>query len=173
MLTRPKAILAVTLLAAACAPAPFTDTDRAAVASEVTDALTELTEAMNRHDPEAVVSFYAEDPDFLYLGCTDYVTGGATFRQMAGPYYHPDSEVVFEQQIVSIQVMSPTAVTVAQTGSSTDSEALFWTQVLTKRDGSWIITYEHESWPGCNPPSAPHPMTTASDSAALLPEISR
>jgi uncharacterized protein (TIGR02246 family) len=171
MLTKPIALVSLTLIAAACAPVPLTDADRAAIAKEVTEALGELTAAMNDHDPESVVAFYAEDPDFLYLGCTDYVTGGTNFRQMAGPTYSARSDVMFEQRIVSIQVMSPTAVTVSQRGSSTETEALFWTQVLVKRDGRWLITYEHESWPGCNPPGAPHPMTGADESAMLLPGI--
>jgi ketosteroid isomerase-like protein len=151
MLTKPIALVSLTLIAAACAPVPLTDADRAAIAKEVTEALGELTAAMNDHDPESVVSFYAEDPDFLYLGCTDYVTGGTNFRQMAGPTYSARSDVM--------------------RGSSTETEALFWTQVLVKRDGRWLITYEHESWPGCNPPGAPHPMTGADESAMLLPGI--
>lgn len=173
MLPKKNPILALTLLAAACAPAPFTAADRATVAREVTATLTELTEAMNNHDSEGVVAFYSENPDFLYLGCTDYVTGGATFRRMVGPYYGPSSVVTFEQRIVSVQVHSPTAATVSQRGASSEAEALFWTRVLVKRDGRWVITYEHESWPGCAEPSAPHPMTTASDSAGLLPGIAR
>jgi ketosteroid isomerase-like protein len=166
-----KRFLPLVLFAAACAPAPasLSDADRAAVTAEVTAALTELTAAMNVHDSEAVVAFYLEDPSFLYLGCTDFVTGGATFRRMVAPYYGPGSAVTFEQQIVSVQVLSPTAAVVSQRGGSSEADALFWTQVLVKKDGRWLITYEHESWPGCKAPSAPHPFTAPGDSAGLLP----
>jgi uncharacterized protein (TIGR02246 family) len=171
MVTKPKHILPLLLFAAACAPAstPFTDADREAVAKEVTAVLADLTDAMNSHDGERVAAFYTDNPDFLYLGCTDFITGGATFRRMLAPYYGPGSDVTFEQQIVSIQVLSPTAAAVSQRGSSTKVEALFWTQILVKTDGRWAITYEHESWPGCDPPTSPHPYTVPSDSAGLLP----
>ena len=164
-------LLPLVLLMAACAPAPasVSEADRAAVTAEVTAALTELTAAMNAHDSEGVLGFYPEDPSFLYLGCTNFVTGGATFRQMIAPYYGPGSEVTFEQQIVSIQVLSPAAAVVSQRGGSSEAEALFWTQVLVKKDGRWRITYEHESWPGCNPPKDPHPFTAPGDSAGFLP----
>jgi len=166
-----KRFVPLALFIAACAPTPasLSDADRAAVVAEVTAALSELTAAMNAHDPEGVIAYYPKDPGFLYLGCTDFITGGATFRRMVAPYYGPGNEVTFEQQIVSVQVLSPTAAVVSQRGSSSEADALFWTQVLVKKDGRWFITYEHESWPDCDPPSAPHPFTAPGDSAGLLP----
>jgi ketosteroid isomerase-like protein len=166
-----KRYLPLALVIGGCAPPPasLSDADRAAVVAEVTAALSELTAAMNAHDSEGVIRFYPEDPSFLYLGCTDFITGGATFRRMVAPYYGPGNEVSFEQQIVSVQVLSPTAAVASQRGSSSEAEALFWTQVLVKKDGRWVITYEHESWPDCSPPSAPHPFTAPGDSAGLLP----
>ncbi|MDH3457195.1 MAG: hypothetical protein OER90_10175, partial [Gemmatimonadota bacterium] len=90
MSTRAKRILPVVLLVGACSSPPsFTDGDRQAVASEVTAALADLTEAINDHDPERVVAFYTDAPEFLFLGCTDYITGGVTFKQMVGPTYGP------------------------------------------------------------------------------------
>ncbi|OGU05039.1 MAG: hypothetical protein A2W29_10455 [Gemmatimonadetes bacterium RBG_16_66_8] len=171
LVTKPKWVLHLLLSAAACAPAstPLTDAGREAVTNEVKAVLAELTSAMNSRDGEAVVSFYSDSPDFLYLGCTDFLIGGATFRQMVTPYYGPARDVTFEQRIVSIQALSPTVAVVSQRGSSTEAEALFWTQVLVKRDGRWVITQEHESWPGCNPPREPHPFTTPGDSASLQP----
>jgi hypothetical protein len=68
-----------------------------------------------------------------------------------------------------VQVLSPTAAVALQRGSSSRAPALFWTRVLVKEDGRWVITYEHQSWPGCDPPPAPHPYTAPGDSAGLLP----
>jgi ketosteroid isomerase-like protein len=169
-MSEPLKALLLVCLAAACAPSTesLSDDDRRAVAAEVTASLAELTKAMNGHDVEGVLGFYSERPDFAYLGCTEYVTGGESFRRLVGLYYGPRSDVTFEQRVVTTQVLSPNAVVVSQRGSSTESEDLFWTQVLVKEAGRWVIIYEHESWPDCAPPRPPHPFTGPSDSASLV-----
>jgi ketosteroid isomerase-like protein len=159
------------LFIAACAPtAPvLSDAHREAVAAEVTATLTALNDAMNAHEPERVVSFYSDAPEFVALTCTSFITGGAAFKGMVGPTFGPRRGATFQQRVASIQALSATTAVVAQSGSSTRAPALFWTRVLKKQDDRWIITYEHQSWPGCPEPTTPHPATTPGDSAALRP----
>ena len=152
-------LLLVALVPMACTsgPGPLSGNERAATVQEVTETLNGLTEAMNSHDPERVFSFYRQDESFFYLGCTDILSGWGTFSTRVGPYYTFNSEVTFQQEILSIQVLSPTVAVAAMRGSSTEEGALFWTEVLQKgEDGRWLITYEHESWPGCSAPAGPH-----------------
>lgn len=157
----------VVALGACAGSAPFTATERAAVAHEVVAALGDLTAAMNDHDAERVMSFYSRGEDFRYLGCTDFITGGENFRRVVAPYYESGQRGPFEQHVVAVHVLSPNAAAVAQRGSSGDAEALFWTQVLVKENGRWIIIYEHESWPGCPPPTPPHPSMVPADTLGL------
>ena len=150
------------LLTVACTPGGggLDDTRKEALRSEVEETLAGLTEAMNGHDSEEVLEYFRESEEFLYLGCTDFLLGWEAFSRRAGMYYVANPEVVFQQEVVRIQVLSPTVAVAAIRGGSTDAEALFWTEVLVKEDGNWVITHEHESWPGCSPPTAAHPFTT-------------
>jgi hypothetical protein len=69
----------------------------------------------------------------------------------------PGSLAGDEQAVLFVQVLSPTVAVATLRGSSTEANALFWTEVLQKsEDGRWLITYEHESWPDCSTPRGPH-----------------
>ncbi len=160
---RLTAILALLPLACDAGSAPLTQTERASIALEVEETLGRLTEAMNAHDSERVMGFFRNSDDFLYLGCTDFMFGWDTFSRLVGRYYSRSEDVTFQQEIVRTQVLSPTVAVVALRGSSTEAEAeaLFLTEVLVREeDGRWLIAHEHESWPGCSPPSDPHPSTS-------------
>lgn len=142
------------------AGAPAEDLDEAALTEEILGTLTDLTEAMNSHDPERVFSFYRKDPSFYYLGCTDVLYGWDAFATRVGPWYRANPDVTFEQEVLTVQILSPTVAVAALRGSSTEAPALFWTEVLQRgQDGRWLITYEHESWPGCSAPRGPHIAT--------------
>jgi ketosteroid isomerase-like protein len=172
MLKRFRPLALVTLLmTGACAEASpnLSEADRQVIVSEVTGVMDELLGAMNAHDTERVMSFYTDAPEFLALTCTSYITGGRNFKALVGPTYGPRTGATFEQRVVAVQALSSTAALVSLTGSSSKAPSLFWTRILTKRDDRWLITYEHQSWPGCSEPRAPHPYTTAPDSAGLLP----
>ena len=143
---------------------PVSEAERSALALEVEETLGELMEAMNAHDSERVLESFRNSDDFLYLGCTDFMSGWDTFSSRVGRYYSRSENVTFQQEIVRIQILSPTVAVVAVRGSSTEAEALFRTEVLVREeDGRWLITYEHESWPGCPPPSASHPGLSGSE----------
>lgn len=162
-------LLLVVPLAAACRqePVPFDQTLKAEITAEVEETLAGLTEAMNAHDSKRVFGFFRQSEDFLYLGCTDYLFGFEAFSVRVGPYYDNNPEVTFHQEVVQVQVLSPTVAVAALRGGSTEAEALFWTEVLVKEGGKWVITHEHESWAGCSPPSAAHPFTTPSEMSNL------
>jgi len=165
----PHVLFFLATLSPGCAPqvAPDAEVDQAALTQEVLETLAGLTDAMNSHDPERVFSFYRQDPSFFYLGCTDILYGWETFASRVGPYYTFNTEVTFQQEVLSVQILSPTVAVAAQRGSSTEAEALFWTEVLQKgEDGRWLITHEHESWPGCPVPRGPHMGTPGEGEAA-------
>jgi hypothetical protein len=157
-------IVACTLLAGCQTESPEpTDADQAALAQEVRETLEGLTAAMNSHDPDEIFTYFRQGEEFLYLGCTEFLLGWQTFSSRVGPYYRANDSVSFHQEPVRIQVLSPTVAVAALRGGSTEAPDLFWTQVLVKEEGRWLITHEHESWPGCSPPSAPHPFTSGSE----------
>ena len=179
MSIRPKRTLPLVLFAVflgACAPADLalTDTERAAVEAEVRTVIDGLLEAMNAHEPKRVVAYYTDAPDFLALTCTSYLTGGRNFKALTGPSYGPRRGATFEHRLVGVRILSPAAAVVSLRGGSTRAPALFWTRVLEKEEGVWRITYEHQSWPGCSEPPAPHPFTAPmepTDSAGALSEV--
>jgi ketosteroid isomerase-like protein len=160
---------ALLLIACASGPDARPSLDEPALMEEIQETLTGLTEAMNAHDPDLVFSFYRQDPSFLYLGCTDILFGWDTFASRVGPYYTMNTDVTFQQEILNIQILSPTVAVAAMRGSSTEAPALFWTEVLQRSEaGRWLITYEHESWPGCTEPRGPH-MGTEGEGGVTAP----
>ena len=171
MVRKSLPVLGSALLLIACASGPDArpSLDDAALMEEIQETLTGLTEAMNAHDPDLVFSFYRQDPSFLYLGCTNILFGWDTFATRVGPYYTANTEVTFQQEILNIQILSPTVAVATMRGSSTEDAALFWTEVLQRNEaGRWLITYEHESWPGCSVPRGPH-MGTEGEGGATPP----
>ncbi|MFO8175610.1 MAG: nuclear transport factor 2 family protein [Longimicrobiales bacterium] len=165
-------LMAFVLLFGACTPepGPMTGAREATVKAEVAEALTGLTEAMNARDPEAVFAFYRQDESFYYLGCTSVLFGWQTFSSRVRPYYSTRTDLGIQREILWIQVLHPTVAVAALRGSSSEAEALFWTQVLRKgEDGRWLVTYEHESWPGCPTPRGPHLGTTEMPGGETLP----
>jgi ketosteroid isomerase-like protein len=168
-----RTLPALVLLAClGCSPASqtLTEEERAAVTAEVTAAMTAMTEAMNAHDPERVMAFYTDAPEFLALTCTSFISGGATYKAMVSHTYGPRRGTTFEQRVVSVQPLSTTAALVTQAGGSSRAPALFWTRALVKQDDRWIITYEHQSWPGCSPPPEPHPSAVSPGTTLIPPE---
>lgn len=142
-------------------PAPLEDAERGAIIHEVEETMARLTEAMNSHDPDRVLAFYENSEDFVYLGCTEFLFGFEALSGRLRTYYQANPKVEFEQEVVRTQVLGPDVAIVALQGRSTKADGLFRTEVLhRKMGGEWLVTYEHESWPGCPPPPVPHPFTT-------------
>ena len=159
MRNRALFLLLAALLPTACTsgPVPLSGDEEVAMMEDVMETLGALTEAMNAHDPEAVFSFYRQDDSFFYLGCTSSLAGWGSFATRVGSFYTFNTEVTFQREVLSIQILSPTVAVAAMRGSSTEIEGLYWTEVLQKdAGGRWLVTYEHESWPGCSVPRAPH-----------------
>lgn len=167
-------LLPALLLAAACAPAPATLTDaaRAAAAEEVRAATFALQDALNAHEPEAILAFYRLDGDFTYVGCTNYMFGGDLFGTIVGTYHQQNPDVVYDLAVQSLQVLAPDVAVVSLQGTGGQVMKLFVTRALRRDDaGRWVIVHEHESWPGCSDPTPPHPGTAPGDSLVLTPTV--
>ena len=164
-------LLPISFLACTASSGPLSDNERQAVVEEVSDAVGQLREAMNAFDADRVMSFYADGPDFIYVGCTE-LHFGETYSNIASLYYRPSRGVTFEQELVQVKVLGPATAVVTMRGSSSQAPHLFWTQIWVRNaDGGWAITHTHQSWPGCNEPRGGHPGTSTPDSAGLLRDI--
>ncbi len=160
------------LLAAACAPTgpSLTAAEREAVTDDVSAASLALVEAMNAHEPNSILSLYVLDADFTYVGCTDFMFGGDVFATIVGAYHRDNPEVHYDMAVQSVRVLGPALAVVSLRGTSSPDLALFTTRVVRRDgDGRWRVVWEHESWPGCSAPAAPHAGTEPGDSAALTP----
>ena len=159
------------LLLAACSPTSNTlsESDSRAVVAEVTSANMELLEALNAHDAPAVLAFYETGPQFQYIGCTSIVPTSDVFGAITAGYLRMRPDVTYEMTVTGLQVLNRNAAVATLTGES-DSLKLFTTRVWRRGDDDrWKIAYEHESWPGCDPPPLPHPGTIPDDTRLLDP----
>ncbi len=153
-------LVMILLLGSCSAPGPgeLTSSAIAAAKEEVRAAVEEVTAAMNAHDPERLFDLYLQTDEFVYLGCTEPIFGFDAFSTRVRPYYRANTDVVFEQEVLGVQILSPASAIVTLRGRSTEAEFLFWTLAFKKaEDGDWLIAHEHESWPGCSDPAPLHP----------------
>ncbi len=167
-------VVSFSLLAGGCArqdgDGPLPEAQRQAAMEEVAATLAGLTEAMNAHDPNRVFSYYRQSRDFIYVGCTDVLAGWGTFESRIRPYYNFNADVTFQQEILNIQLLGHDVAAVVLRGSSSEAPVLFWTMVLEREEGGrWLITQEHESWPGCPVPRGPHMGTEGMPGAGTHP----
>lgn len=156
------------LLLAACTPtaqAPLTDAAREAAAEEVRAASVALVAALNAHDPDSILGFYSLEEDFTYVACTEVYTGGEGYGVFTRSFHAAYPETRYDMSVQSVRVLGPDHAVVALEGTLV--APLFVTRVL-RRDptGGWLVTWEHESWPDCSGPAAPHPGTEGSDTTA-------
>lgn len=152
-------LMAVAVLGACQAPAALTDSQRDALAADVNQAAADLYEAMNAHDVDRVLGHYVPTDAFRYVGVSDVMYGYQVFESVTRPWYRANPDVTFEHTILDTRVVSPTVAIVIAQGSSTVSPHLMWTRVFVLQDGTWLIALEHESWPGADSPTPPHPLT--------------
>ena len=164
---RPTLILPlVVVAAAACAPAASTlsDQDREVLVAEVRSTTDSLTEALQAHDVDRILAFFDLDGAFVYAACTEFRYGGDLHASVTGSYHAARKDVTYEFRVTSARVLGPTtAVVTLESDSSepTASNPVLTTNVLDKgADGRWRVAHQHQSWPGCRPPAAAHPMTT-------------
>jgi hypothetical protein len=164
-------LMAVASLSGGCRSGadPVTEAEKVQLTQEVRETLEGLTEAMNAGDPEELFRYYRQDEEFLFLGCTDFLLGWGTFSSRIGPFYSAQPNITFQQEVVRIQVLSRSVAVAALRGGSSETHDLFWTEVLVKEGGRWLIAHEHESWPGCPPPSEPHPFTSGAGMSGAEP----
>jgi ketosteroid isomerase-like protein len=161
-------ILLPLLLAAACSPAPDAlPGDPKAVAAEIRAANAALLDALNAHDIPGVLAFYETGPQFRYVGCTNVIQTSAVFGSIITGYHRSHPDVTYDMAVIGVEVLDRDGGIATLSGES-DSLELLTTRVWRRgADGAWKVAYEHESWPGCEPPVRPHPGTAVGDTAAL------
>lgn len=158
MRTRLVSVLAATAMAVACqAGGTVSDARRADVTTEVTQAVDSLFTAMNAHDAERILSHYRKGNDFTYVAVATTLRGWDAFAGMTRAYNASHADVTFEHHIDQIQVLSPDVAVATIQGSASDAPYLMWTQVYVREEGRWLVTLEHESWPGARTPPPTHP----------------
>jgi uncharacterized protein (TIGR02246 family) len=156
--TRPLALAA--LLTSACVPdrgpVSFGDEERAAVAAEARAASVALLDALNAHDADAILAFYDLDGDFTYVACTNFMFGGRGYVNLTRSLHANYEESRYDMAVQSVRVLGPDVAVVSLQG--TFLAPLFVTRVLRRSaEGRWLVTWEHESWPGCADPVRMHP----------------
>lgn len=164
----PSRILPLLLAVTACAPSPspFTDADRESAQAEVRAVSEALVAALNAHDADAILAFYALDDDFTQVACTDMLFGGRGFEALTRSLHANYEDAVYRMDVRGVRVVGPDVAVVSLQG--TMLAPLFVTRILRREgDGRWLVVWEHESWPGCAAPSAPHPGTAAGDTLAM------
>lgn len=164
--SRPLALLAA--FAAACTPATpsLSDAQRAAVEEEARQASVALVDALNAHDADAILAFYALDDDFTQVACTSFIRGGEGFRAITRSLHAGYRDAVYRMDIRRVRVLGPDEAVVFLSG--TMLAELFVTRVLQRGDdGRLRVVWEHESWPGCPETAAPHPGTGPGAAAAV------
>lgn len=150
--------LATTTMAAACQAGGTTVTDgqRAEIAAQVAQTIDSLFAAMNVGDVDAITSHYRKSDQLMSVTVAQDLKGWEAFSSVTRSFYqqHPDEK--FQHRIVQTQVLAPNVAAVTMAGSATSADFLMWTDVLVREEGRWVITLEHESWPGAPAPSV-HP----------------
>lgn len=165
---RRASLTAFLFVATSCSPAPtsLTQGERAAVEAEARATGEALLEALNAHEVDRILAFYDRGDDFTYVACTRVMKGGAGLDPVLRALHHATRDDVYEMDITRVRVVDRNAAVLLFEG--TFSGPLFVSRLVEKgADGAWRITYEHESWPGCEGPDTPHPGTAPGDTVGM------
>jgi uncharacterized protein (TIGR02246 family) len=147
------------VLAAACAvPDSLPNPDRETqLQDEVRTTVEAFVDALNAHDPEAIMEFYAPDVDLVRLGCTNVSVGRETIGARVYAYHERRTDVTFSMQVVYVKGLTPMSAIATVRGGTSNTAGLHWSLGMVKQpEGNWLIAYEHQSWPDCPPGSAYH-----------------
>lgn len=135
--------------------------DSELVVAEMNATVGALIEAMNDHDAERVLSFYAREDGYAHIGCTSVDLGFEQNAAIIRLFNRSSTDVTFDMEIVDTRVLTPASGVVLLRGKTTDADVLLWTLVFVKNaKGDWKLVHEHESWPDCPAPGGPHPYTS-------------
>ena len=156
MRNRVLSVLAAAALTACQGGNTVSDAQRTAAIGEVSQTVDSLFAAMNAHDPDRLLAHYRKGNDFTYVAVATTMRGWDAFAGMTRAYVAQHPDVTFEHHILQIQVPAPDVAVATIEGSASDAPFLMWTQVYVRENGRWVITLEHESWPGAREP-APSP----------------
>jgi len=156
------------VLAAGCSPATTSlpQGERATVEAAARAMGEALLEALNAHEVDRILAFYDRGDDFTYVACTRVMRGGAGLDPVLRALHHATRDDAYEMDIARVRVVDRTAAVLLFEGTFTGP--LFVSRLVEKgADGAWRITYEHESWPGCEGPDTPHPGTAPGDTVGM------
>jgi uncharacterized protein (TIGR02246 family) len=165
--------LAAATAVAACQPrgaTEVTDARRTEITTQVTQVIDSLFTAMNEGDVDAITSHYRKSDDLMQVTVAQTLTGWDNFATVTKQFSTQHPDVKFEHRIVQTQVLAPNVAAVTVAGRATTSEFLMWTDVLVRENGRWVITLEHESWPGARAPVAHPAMEPAPGSEVPPPD---
>jgi uncharacterized protein (TIGR02246 family) len=164
-------VLATAVAVAACqtgGTAELTDAQRTEITTQVGQVIDSLFAAMNAGDADAITSHYRRSDDLMQVTVAQTLTGWEKLAAVTKQFSTQHPDVKFEHRIVQTQVLAPNVAAVTIAGSATTSEFLMWTDVLVRQDGRWVITLEHESWPGARAPVT-HPAMELPPGSELPP----
>lgn len=160
MRTRALHVLAAVAALGACQSGRgVDDVERTAITQEIRTTVNDLYAAMNAHETDRLLAHYLNSGEMLYVGVGDSMVGWEMFSSLTRTWYQTHPDVTFQHELLHVQVLAPDVATVTVKGSSSEAPYLMWTRTMVLRDGQWLIALEHESWPGADPPRAPHPMS--------------
>ena len=157
---KPALALALIIASACGAPSPGgSGFDPGEVEAHVRAASATLVDALNAHDADAILDLYDLEEGFTQVVCTEVRTNPQGFANLTRALHTQFKDAVYTMRVSSVRVLGPDVAVVASEGTMTGP--FFVTRVLRKAaDGRWLVTWEHQSWPGCPPPVAPHPGTS-------------
>lgn len=149
-----------TLLAlVACEPAdpPPSQTPLSDQQNEIRATVDAFVDALNSHDPDAIMEFYAPEVDLVRLGCTNVVIGRETIGARIAAYHRRRTDVTFSMEVMFVKRLTPVSAIATVRGGTSNTTGLHWSLGLVRQpEGDWRIAYEHQSWPDCPPGSAFH-----------------
>ncbi|MCG6958032.1 MAG: nuclear transport factor 2 family protein [Gemmatimonadetes bacterium] len=164
-------VLATAMAVAACqsgGSAEVTDAQRTEITAQVTQVIDSVFTAMNAGDVDAVYGHYRNSDEFISVTVTQFLEGWNAFKSVTSSFFAQHPGVTFQHRIVQTQVLAPNVAAVTIQGSSNEAPLLMWTDVLVREEGRWVITLEHESWPGATAPTV-HPAMEAAPGSELIP----
>lgn len=151
------AILALTSGACAGPGGELTQEQSQAIQDEVMVTLLDFVDALNAHDADLVLSYYTPSPELVRVGCTNASEGFEGVSGRIRTFHDLDKDLVFEMSVLDVLPLSTTSAEATMGGRTTATPGLFWSLAMVKQpDGRWLIAHEHQSWPGCSAPPAPH-----------------
>jgi hypothetical protein len=126
--------------------------DRTATRAAAEAAVAGLFDAINANDPGRVMTHYHRGDELVQVACTEVRRGFSRVESIIHMWQQDQPQTRIEHQVERTVELGPDAAVVAARGRNQDGLGLFWTFVLQRRGGNWVIIQEHQSWADCREP---------------------